>query len=179
MAIISSGLDSSFVIPFLNLKGGVAKTTNAVAVAERLACDGFSVLVIDADHQCTAGELLLGERRLLDAEKRRTTLHDLLRHMLNADEFDPARFNRYAVQGGSNIKEAQGNLSVIPCSYRMDDFQILTLQTRFTADLHQAASIGGHDDSCTRLQDVVHLATTETSGHFRFSQVVGAGGAAT
>lgn len=44
------------VILFPNLKGGVAKTTNAVAVAECLASQGKRTLVIDADHQCTASE---------------------------------------------------------------------------------------------------------------------------
>ena len=46
------------IIMFSNLKGGVAKTTNAVAVAECLAWRGHKTLVIDADHQCTASELL-------------------------------------------------------------------------------------------------------------------------
>ena len=71
------------IIPFVNLKGGVAKTTNAVALAESLADSGHRVLVIDADHQCMAGELLLGEDRLDKAERGRRTLHDLLAAMLD------------------------------------------------------------------------------------------------
>jgi len=54
----------------LNLKGGVAKTTNTVAIAECLADQGKKVLVIDADHQCTASELLLGEDLLGRCEHR-------------------------------------------------------------------------------------------------------------
>ena len=47
------------ILLFVNLKGGVAKTTNAVAVAECLADSGYRTLLIDADHQCMSGELLL------------------------------------------------------------------------------------------------------------------------
>jgi chromosome partitioning protein len=46
----------------------VAKTTNAVAVAECLADSGCRTLLMDADHQCMSGELLLGEDRLLKCE---------------------------------------------------------------------------------------------------------------
>ncbi len=52
------------IMLFVNLKGGVAKTANAVAVAECLAESGYRTLLIDADHQCMAGELLIGEERL-------------------------------------------------------------------------------------------------------------------
>jgi chromosome partitioning protein len=73
------------IISFINLKGGVAKTTNAVAVAECLATSGYRTLLIDADHQCSASEMLLGMRRLMGSEKRGATLHDLLRDMLRDD----------------------------------------------------------------------------------------------
>jgi chromosome partitioning protein len=43
----------------------VAKTTCAVAIAECRASLGHRTLVIDADHQCMASELLPGEDRLL------------------------------------------------------------------------------------------------------------------
>jgi chromosome partitioning protein len=76
------------ILLFINLKGGVAKTTNAVAVAECLAEAGHRVLLIDADHQCMAGELLLGESRMLNCERRHHTLHDLLASMLE-DEAGP------------------------------------------------------------------------------------------
>ena len=59
------------ILLFVNLKGGVAKTTNAVAVAECLADSGYRTLLIDADHQCMSGELLLGESRLLNCEPAR------------------------------------------------------------------------------------------------------------
>lgn len=112
----------SVIIPMINLKGGVAKTTNTVAIAECLASMGLRVLVIDADHQCTASELLLGESRLLKLEKSMFTLHDMLRAMLD-DDFRSEQINAYVKQGVSNIGSGIEHLSVLPCSFRIDDFQ--------------------------------------------------------
>lgn len=110
------------VILFLNLKGGVAKTTNAVATAECLANQGFKTLLIDADHQCMASELALGERRLLQVERKRMTLHDLLASMLD-DEFEIENTSNFIVNKVSNIGDGLENLDLLPCSFRIDDFQ--------------------------------------------------------
>jgi chromosome partitioning protein len=109
------------ILLFVNLKGGVAKTTNAVAVAECLAESGYRVLLIDADHQCMSGELLLGESRLLNCERRKITLHDMLAAMLD-NEFKPEQLPYYVVKNVSDIGGGLPNLSVIPCSIRIDDF---------------------------------------------------------
>ena len=109
------------ILLFENLKGGVAKTTNAVAVAECLADSGHRTLLIDADHQCMSGEMLLGESRLLHSERRRTTLHDLLAAMLD-DEFTADQIPPYVVPKASDIDGGLERLSVIPCSIRIDDF---------------------------------------------------------
>lgn len=109
------------ILLFVNLKGGVAKTTNAVAVAECLADAGHRVLLIDADHQCMSGELLLGESRLLHCERKKTTLHDLLAAMLD-DEFTADQIPPYVVPKASDIGGGLERLSVIPCSIRIDDF---------------------------------------------------------
>jgi chromosome partitioning protein len=107
------------ILLFVNLKGGVAKTTNAVA--ECLADSGYRTLLIDADHQCMSGELLLGENRLLKCEGKKMTLHDMMAAMLD-DEFKPEQFDYYAVKNASDIGGGLPNLSVIPCSIRIDDF---------------------------------------------------------
>jgi chromosome partitioning protein len=106
---------------FVNLKGGMAKTTNAVAVAECLADLGKRVLLIDADHQCMASELLLGERRMRDLDSHRFTLHDMLAAMLD-DEFKPQQLDHYVTTKASDINDGLDGLSVIPCSVRIDDF---------------------------------------------------------
>lgn len=109
------------VVLFLNLKGGVAKTTTTIAVAETLAEAKQRVLVIDTDHQCAASELLLGEERLLRADQRRRTLHDLLAAMLRED-FTADQFDRFVEWGGSNINGGFPHLGVLPCSLRMEEF---------------------------------------------------------
>jgi chromosome partitioning protein len=106
----------------LNLKGGVAKTANCVAMAETLAEAGRRVLVIDADHQCMSSLLLLGEDRYLKADTRGRTLHDLLRAMLD-DEFEEEGMEPFVLEQASNIGGGYANLHIIPCSLRIDDFQ--------------------------------------------------------
>jgi len=108
------------VIPILNLKGGVAKTVTTVAIAECFASRGHRVLVIDADHQCMAGELMLGEKRQLECEAQRKTFYDLLLRMLD-DEFDPLSIPKFVAPKASNISGGLENLHVLPCSIRIDD----------------------------------------------------------
>lgn len=110
------------ILMMLNLKGGVAKTTSAVAVAECFASQGHRTLLIDADHQCMAGELLLGESRLLQADKAKKTLHDLMASMLD-DDFGPEQIEgKVTRQRVSNIAGGLPKLAVLPCSFRIDDF---------------------------------------------------------
>ncbi|MFB3785816.1 MAG: ParA family protein [bacterium] len=109
------------MIMMLNLKGGVAKTTNTIAIAEYLASLGKKVLVIDADHQSLAGELLLGQERLLHAESHRKTLHDLLAFMLS-DEFTPEAVDTYITHNVSNVRNIREYLDCVACSHRIDEF---------------------------------------------------------
>jgi chromosome partitioning protein len=109
------------ILLFLNIKGGVAKTTSVVGVSESLAALGHRVLVIDADHQCASSELLLGERRFLGLDHRQSTLHDLLASLLDP-EFVPEVLPAFVAKGASNVEEVQPRLSVIPCSFRINDF---------------------------------------------------------
>jgi chromosome partitioning protein len=111
------------VLMFINIKGGVAKTTNAVAVSQFLAEAGHRVLVIDADHQCAAGELLLGASRLERSDSRGSTLHDLLSELVK-DEFDVDTFANYVVPIASGHDSTNANtLSVLPSSLRIDEYQ--------------------------------------------------------
>lgn len=107
---------------FLNIKGGVAKTTTVIGVAEALASRGKRVLVIDADHQCAASDYLLGERRFTQLDSNQRTLHDLLSSMLRED-FSPSQFAAYVANEASTIVPLRKNLSVLPCSFRINDFE--------------------------------------------------------
>lgn len=111
------------ILMFMNLKGGVAKTTNAVAVAECLVAEHHKrVLVIDADHQCAASEVLLGETRYLHCDEKKSTLHDMLATMLD-DDFRGEQVQGYIAPNASDIAGGLDTLSVLPCSVRIDDFQ--------------------------------------------------------
>src|SRR5260221_13051241 len=52
------------VVSTINLKGGVAKTTTTVGVAEALSSEfGKNVLVVDLDPQTNATTMLIGEEK--------------------------------------------------------------------------------------------------------------------
>ncbi|MCC9640790.1 AAA family ATPase [Rhodopirellula sp. JC740] len=109
------------VLLMINLKGGVGKTASTVAIAETLAEQGYKTLVIDADHQSMAGELLLGEKRMLQCEKGKRTLHDVFLEMCS-DDFELADLRNFIAQDTSNVETVCDYLDVIPCSFRIDDF---------------------------------------------------------
>jgi chromosome partitioning protein len=107
------------VLAIMNLKGGVAKTTCTVALAECLASQGYRTLVIDADHQSMSGHLLLGERRAVDVEAAKRTLNDLFLAMIR-DDFGSTQFSEFLTRDTSNIAGGLQTLSVLPCSDKIE-----------------------------------------------------------
>jgi chromosome partitioning protein len=72
------------VIAVINLKGGVAKTTTTVALAETLASVyGKRVLVIDLDPQTNATTMLIGEKRWKALNEQGYTLATLFKDALD------------------------------------------------------------------------------------------------
>ena len=116
------------IVACINLKGGVAKTSTAVALAEALHETNRRVLVIDADHQCMASELLLGQAAVDKANDRKCTFYDLIRDAFS-DDADLDDFSFYA-QGAIAQTEAFGGLDAMPCSMRMDDLHTNLTHTR-------------------------------------------------
>ena len=79
------------VISLINLKGGVAKTTTTVALAETLAAKfGKRILVVDLDPQTNATVMLLGEKRWKQINEKGWTLATLFKDALepHAKKFD-------------------------------------------------------------------------------------------
>ena len=67
------------IVSIISLKGGVAKTTTTVQLAECLSSPPFSkkVLVIDLDPQTNATIALIGEKRWKENDKDGQTLFHL------------------------------------------------------------------------------------------------------
>lgn len=108
------------VISIINLKGGVAKTTTTVQIAECMASE-FSkkVLVIDLDPQTNATISLINEERWEELDKNNQTLFHLFNDKLERTN----KFNlSSAIQRGvSNLKIAR--LDLLPSSIKFIDIQ--------------------------------------------------------
>jgi chromosome partitioning protein len=86
-----TGRSMTHIISTINLKGGVAKTTTTVALAETYSANlGKKVLVIDLDPQTNATLMLIGENKWFALNKRGHTLARLFQDAMDPDnkEFD-------------------------------------------------------------------------------------------
>lgn len=111
---------SARVISFINLKGGVAKTTTTVGTAECLACHGKRVLVIDLDPQTNGTIMMIGEERWKTLNDRGYTLATLFSDAV----YKEAKFNLAATlqKNASDVPEACSRLFLLPSS--LDFIQI-------------------------------------------------------
>ncbi|SFC49359.1 ParA family protein [Clostridium uliginosum] len=108
------------VISFINLKGGVGKTTLLVATAEVLADEhNKKVLVIDLDPQTNATVLLISQERWKRANENNRTIHQLF---LDKVEGTTAfNINKSIIRGVSNIGNGVKNLDLLPSSIDLID----------------------------------------------------------
>jgi chromosome partitioning protein len=110
------------VVALINLKGGVAKTTTTVALAETLASQfRKKVLVIDLDPQTNATVMLIGEDRWKALNKDGHTLATLFKDALNPDQKN-FELNKTLQKGVSDVQGGQ-NIDLLPSSLDLIDVQ--------------------------------------------------------
>ena len=127
------------VLSFINLKGGVGKTTTAVAVAEMLAQEERKhILVIDLDPQTNATVTLISEEKWAEMDRDGRTIAQLFEDRLNpqnAPKFDVEQAIAHRV---STINDGIARLDLLPSSIRLIDLQdripMIALSGNFTAN---------------------------------------------
>ncbi len=108
-------------IAFINLKGGVAKTTTTVGLATLLAGTfEKKVLVIDLDPQTNCTTMLIGEEKWKDLNKKGHTLYTLFKDAL--DETNNFSMADTLQKNVSNIRDVK-NLDLLPSSMDLIDLQ--------------------------------------------------------
>lgn len=112
---------TSRVIALINLKGGVAKTTMTVGLAETLAAQyKKKVLVIDLDPQTNATVVLVGEDRWKVANEKGHTLATLFKDAIsNEKNFD---LDSTLMKSVSDVQGAQA-IDLLPSSLDLIDVQ--------------------------------------------------------
>lgn len=139
--------EETHVLSFINLKGGVGKTTTAVAVAEMLAQDHRKhVLLIDLDPQTNATVTLISEDQWAKLDKKGRTVAQLFDDRLNPQNNPKFDIESAIVKRVSTINDGIARLDLLPSSIRLIDIQdripMIALTGNFTANpldiLHSA-----------------------------------------
>lgn len=113
---------------FINLKGGVGKSTLSVAFAEYLAfVKEQKVLLIDGDPQCNSTAMMVGPEEAQRLDRNHRTLFDLIRTILDGrGAFFVDNFVKKFV---SNIQgDVSGSVSLVPSTIRFADWENLLLR---------------------------------------------------
>ncbi len=130
---------ATHVLPFINLKGGVGKTTTAIAVAEILAHeDRKHVLLVDLDPQTNATIGVISEEQWAEMDESGRTVAQLF-----ADRLDSHLEPRFDIETEiarqvSTINDGIARLDLLPSSIRLIDLQdripMIALAGNFTAN---------------------------------------------
>ena len=131
--------ETTHVLSFINLKGGVGKTTTAVAVAEMLAHEERKrVLLVDLDPQTNATVTLISEEKWEDLDKSGRTIAQLFDDRLNPQHAPKFDIETAIVRGVSTINDGITRLDLLPSSIQLIDLQdripMIALTGNFTAN---------------------------------------------
>ncbi len=131
--------EETHVLSFINLKGGVGKTTTAVAVAEILAQEEREhVLLIDLDPQTNATVTLISEELWAEMDKDGRTIAQLFEDRLNPQNAPRFDIEKTIARSVSTINDGISRLDLLPSSIRLIDLQdripMIALSGNFTAN---------------------------------------------
>lgn len=105
------------IISFLNFKGGVGKTTNAVNIGAILAMHpqmgGKRVLVVDMDPQCNSTLWLVGREVYQWMQERDQTLYQVFRQSMSKHKPDPVSL----IHQVEKVEAGSGKLDLLPGSF--------------------------------------------------------------
>lgn len=112
---------STKIISIINLKGGVAKTTTTVGLAECLSgVHGKKVLVIDLDPQTNCTTMLIGEDKWRELNNNGYTLCTMFRDAVeDTHNFDISAALQKGVSGIRDVK----SVDLLPSSLDLIDIQ--------------------------------------------------------
>ncbi|MBN2061885.1 MAG: AAA family ATPase [Deltaproteobacteria bacterium] len=131
--------EETHVLSFINLKGGVAKTTTAVAVSEMLAQEERKhVLLIDLDPQTNATVTLISEEKWAEMDKDGRTIAQLFDDRLNPQNTPKFEIEKAIEHRVSTINDGIPRLDLLASSIRLIDIQdripMIALSGNFTAN---------------------------------------------
>src|SRR2546423_3456364 len=116
--------EQTHVLSFINLKGGVGKTTTAVGVAEILAQEKQKkVLVIDLDPQTNATVTLIKEEKWAEMDKSGRTIAQLFLDRLNGSSAPIFDVEQAIARQVSTINDGIAKLDLLPSSIRLISIQ--------------------------------------------------------
>ena len=117
------------IISIINLKGGVAKTTTTVGLAQVLSTEfNKKVLVIDLDAQTNATTMLIGEEKWLEVNKDKQTIAQLFYEGVYPKSEKIFDINKAILKGVSNIDEVK-LVDLLPSSLELIDIQEDVIKT--------------------------------------------------
>jgi chromosome partitioning protein len=163
---------SAKVISLVNLKGGVGKTTLAVAIGEALACmiryfrvgnewltiGEKRVLMIDLDGQSNLTFATMSEQRIQQSwDNERTTYH-----FFRNSNSNPIPLSDCIVEHASNIANIRGRLDVVPSSFQLFNYEEQLLEFANT----------NHNVDIPSIRNILRLALEQEGIKERYDYII-------